>query len=376
MSGLTRARTMPTKRSAPMGTSVRRGSASAKSKSSRASSIGAKRQASVKSKNAKQAYDAATMAVMDMREEKYFDVSADLQSYPQAPTEGPKRVSVLAFATTSNLEQGTTTGVVETYCGHNIQNLNMLRPFHTTKSDGSATPANLLPYMIDGKHVFPTKNSVSWQINRNYAIVGPTFAPDASLYKLANIENCLAVRCRVIRVTPKIAPGVTTAIAPTTDLFLDQHGLPYSPSSSDFSYSDAEFASVNRRKYTVLQDSSFTLTNPLVQFSEASMPDTTRLTQIPVMQPQGSHTKKMVTRHQLSAKKGGAVFYNDPAAEVNATTGHRREYVFMHFWFENSDGGKHTDANPVPPIIGTDNVVPDSETIKVHWRTESRFKEA
>ncbi len=312
-------------------------------------------------------YSTATDAIFDMKEEKYFNTSADLETYPQEPTEGPKKVSVLAFATTSNLVPGTTTGAVEQYCGHNIQDLHMLRPFH------SSAAANLLPYMIDGKHVFPSANSVSWQINRNYAIVGPTYAPNSDLVKINNIENLLAVRCRIVRVTPKLAPGITTAINPTADLFVDQHGQPYSPADSQFSYSDAEFAAVNRRKYTVLQDNKFTLTNPLVQFSEASLPGTSRFTQIPVMQPQGSHTKKMVTRHQLTAKKGEKVRYDNPAAEVCSTTGHRREYVFMHFWYENSDGGL-SGANP--PAIGTTGVVPDAEAVKVHYRVESRFKEA
>jgi len=236
--------------------------------------------------------------------------------------------------------------------------------------------------MVEGKHVFPTTNSVSWQINRNYSMVGSDYVVGSTTstnVKMTNLQNALAVRCRVIRVTPKLAPGITTAIAPTTDLFLDQHGLPYSPQDSQFSYSDAEFALVNRRKYTVLSDQKFTLNQPLTQqWSPAATTDAgfnAQTAQL-LVQPKGQNSKKMVTRHQLTAKKGGAVFYNDPAAEYNATTGHRREYVFMHFWYENSDGGKATDNSPIPPIIGLNNVVPESEAIKVHWRTESRFKEA
>jgi len=366
MSGLQRARTMPTQRSAPMGTAVRRSGAAAKAKGSRAATLGAKRKAAVKSKNAKQAYDAATMAVMDMREEKWFDVSGDIMNFPEAPTEGPKRVSVMAFSTTSNLEPGT--AIAETYCGRAIKNLNMLKPFKQNAADDKA------PYAIEGKHVFPTLNSVSWQINRLFAMVGPTFNPSSPRTKaMSGLVNALAVRCRLIRVTPKLAPGITTAISPTTDLFLDQHGLPYSPSDSQFSYSDAEFASVNRRKYTVLQDTKFTITQPLNQQYVPSSSNQAEL--VPCPGTQGPHTKKLVTRHQLTAKKGGAVYYEQPdaPATVNATTGHRREYVFMHFWYENADGGGVTGT--LPQLDGT-GIVPDMDTIKVHWRTESRFKEA
>lgn len=375
-------RTLKRTYSAPAERAKRAAAASKIQKAARGRGLTAKRATSISNvkamKAARSMYTTATNAVMDMKEEKWFDVSGDLQKFPEAPTEGPKRVSVMAFATTSNLVPGTTTGVVETYCGHEIKNLNMLRPFHTTTATGAATAADLLPNMIEGKHVYPTYNSVSWQINRNYAIVGPKDSTAASGV-LTNLKNALAVRCRLIRVTPKLAPGITTAIAPTEDLFLDQHGQPYSPSDSQFSYSDAEYASVNRRKYSVLQDSKFTLTQPLTQqwtpqlFSGGS--GNTNLCGL-IPSPKGSHTKKMVTRHKLCAKKDGRVRYNDPASQVNATDGLRREYVFMHFWYENSDGGAAPPAANIPPTIGTDNVVPDSQTIKVHWRVESRFKEA
>ena len=369
--------------SAPAERAKRASAASKIQKVARGRGLTAKRATAAKVKVARAMYTTATNAVMDMKEEKWFDVSGDIQSFPQAPTEGPKRVSVMAFATTSNLVPGTTTGVVETYCGHNITNLNMLRPFHTTKADGSAQLADLLPNMIEGKHVYPTFNSVSWQINRNFANVGNTYVAETptlipSNTKMANIEDALAVRCRMIRVTPKLAPGITTAIAPTDDLFVDQHGQPYSPNDSQFSYSDAEFASVNRRKYTVLQDSKFTLTQPLTQqWVPTATTGAGFNSQVAglLLNPKGQNTKKMVTRHKLCSRKDGMVRYNDPASQVNAEEGLRREYVFMHFWYENSDGGDPTPPTK-PPVIGLDNVTPEAEAIKVHWRVESRFKEA
>eukprot|EP00661_Eupelagonemidae_sp_cell13_P006361 gene6361-4600_t len=44
----------------------------------------------------------------------------------------------------------------------------MLRPYKSTAVD------KLKPYAIEGKHVYPTSNSVSWQIDRNWANIGPS----------------------------------------------------------------------------------------------------------------------------------------------------------------------------------------------------------
>tara|TARA_Y100001937_G_scaffold119019_1_gene174133 strand:- start:66 stop:1043 length:978 start_codon:yes stop_codon:yes gene_type:complete len=322
-----------------------------------------------------EAYDAATKAVMDMREEKYFKVADDLQYYPELPTSGPKRVSVLSFATTSNTDQGDPGGAPMTYCGRGIRNLEMLRPF--TAGDGSV----VAPYKVEGKHVYPTFNSVSWSINRIYTRLGLASNSTATinnppLTNDANLVQNLPIRCRIVHVTPKLAPGITTAIAPSDDLFISQFGLPYSPKSSDFTYSDIEYAQVNRRKYSVISDQKFTLVQP---FCAQLAVDTgnsggdaggRRQWRQMLTNGDGSHTRKLVTKHQLAQKKGGAVYYETPDTDVVPTTGHRREYVFMHFWYDCADGGGDT------PPLGGQGIAPDDETVKIHWRIESRFKEA
>ena len=354
-----------------MGTAVRRSGASTKAKGARAKTVGAKRKAAVKSKTAKAAYNAATMAVMDMREEKYFHVKGDSTTHPAVPTEGPKRCSVLAFATTSNLDpaDGTT---VETYCGNPIVSLDMLKPYKSNQGGSYA------PYAIEGKHVFPTTNACGWQIDRNWASFGPVNGSSSTFNNpLSNLVEQCPVRCRMVRVTPKIAPGITTTITPTDDLFMNQFGLPYSPQQTDFSYSDAEFAAVNTRKYTVLQDIKFNITQPVTQNFTTALDDDSELIYpaTPMRSAQGVPSKKLVTKHQLTAKKGGAVYYEQPdaAATVNATTGHRREYIFYHFWYQATDGASATGTKVGMGGVG---IVPDQEVVTVHFRTESRFKEA
>jgi hypothetical protein len=158
---------------------------------------------------------------------------------------------------------------------------------------------------------------------------------------------------------------------------MDQRGLAYSPESTNFSYSDLENASVNTRKYTVLGDVRFTLTQPFTAQWKCTADNggsgQDRRQWVQQLQlGQGSHVKRMNTTHQLTQKKGGAVYFDQPNAVTtnNATTGQRREYIFMHFWYDNNDGGGDT------PSLAGNGVVPDAEDIKVHWRTESRFKEA
>ena len=365
-------RTLKRTYSSPAERAKRAAAASKIQKAARGRGLTARRASSkaaaMKSKSSKAAYTAATNAVMDMREEKYFHTAGDLENHPEAPTEGPKRVSVMAFATTSNIEPGGT--AVETYCGRAIKSLDMLKPYKSNAGD------KLAPNSIEGKHVYPTFNSVSWQIDRNWTNLGPYDNADTNT-AMSGLVTQAVVRCRMVRVTPKLAPGVTTAISPTTDLFLDQHGLPYSPSDSQFSYSDAEYASINRRKYTVLQDTKFNINQPFSQqwmYYNPTVSSGARPVHI-VPNPRGGSSKKLVTHHQLPAKKGGAVYYEQPDADatVNATTGHRREYVFLHFWYQSIDGAGA--VGDLPDLGGT-GVVPDREVVTAHWRVESRFKEA
>lgn len=373
-STLRRTKTMPAQTPSAAGRSRRAVTARASSKAARAktkSAAAAKR--AVKTRT-REAYAAATHAVMDLKEEKYFEVAGDLQSHPDPPAEGAKRCSVKAFVTTSNLDpaDGTT---VENYCGNPIVNLQMVNPFKST----NASPA-LAAYALDGKYCYPTQNAVAWQINRIYARLGEdmvnangSYPPNNTLNDPLLVDQC-PVRCRIIRVTPKLAPGITTAIDPSTDLFINQVGEPYSPNDPTFSYTDCEFAAVNNRRYTVLSDLKFTLVTPFTgSWNHLRSSDTQGwFIQQPMVKASGASTKKLVTKHQLTQKKGGSLYYEQPNTNstTNATTGQRREYIFMHFWYETNDGGGDK------PSLGGNGIVPNDNQIKIHWRTESRFKDA
>lgn len=352
---------MPARRA---GVDSRMASTAKRAKASRSAGAAAKRQKAAVAKASKAAYRAATRAVMDLKEEKYFNVQPDQQIPPLVPTAGGKKCSVAAFATTDNNDPS---GSIMTYCGTNIYPMSMLRPFNST-----STPT-LQPNMLDGKECIPTSALVGWNINRNYTDATDynfTSPSSATTPNDPNLVTNLPVRCRIIRVTPKLAAGVTTQIDPDTDLFLNQFGNGYSALGTDFTYSDCEYAQVNTRIYTVLGDDKFTLTAPLNAAWQGNAPAPSHWNQQPTF-PGGSHTKRLVTSHQLAQKKGGAVHYDNPdsTSTITATSGSRREYIFMHFWYECPDHGSQQ-------AIGGTGIVPDADVIKIHFRPESRFKDA
>jgi hypothetical protein len=332
----------------------------------------------------------AENAIFRAKEEKWFHVDADQQAGPAKPTGNANtNTSVMSFSTTSN--KAPNLANVMAYCGQPIKNLKMLRLY--TPSNGDA---KLQPYALDGKKATPTLSQIQWTVNRNYvrtgltnvpgtggggAGVGQNVDPPLPVTNDVQLYQNLPIRCRMIRVTPKLAPGVTLGVDPTTDLFLDQRGLKYSPNDASWGLSDNEYARVNTRNYTVLGDTKFTLGQPLTAtwapnwFDEPSNNTTwhQHLT-IPTKNP----VKRVTTRHQLTAKKGGQCHYVAGSAGTEAevavaTSGQRREYIFMHFWYEAADGAP--DPLGTLPTLVPPGTVPDVDALKIHYRVESRFKE-
>lgn len=366
----------------PLRTGARAASVSARQSAARGATTGLKRAASVREGQViRTAVATAERKIFLHKEEKYFKANGatDLFISPQVTTEGAVRTtSTLAFATTSRINPNG--GGVMEYCGHTIKDLQMLNPFLESEAN-----ASLRPYAMDGKKAVPTKSFVNWTINRNYvrtglsAIFSGTLVPPIPAVNDSQLYQNLPIRCRIVRVTPVLSPGITTANDPTTDLFLDQLGLPYSPQSTTWSVSDNEYARVNIRKYRVLGDTKFTLGQPMTATwanNWINEPDNTTQWRQDMTIPDKPVLKRLTTNHQLATKKDGEVFYETGAAgagTTNATDGMRREYVFMHFWYESGDGSAVV-GQELPALI-TAGIAPEAEAIKVHYRVESRFRE-
>jgi len=370
----------------PLRTGSRAVSVRARQSAARSSTTGLKRAASVREGQViATAVKQAERNVFLHKEEKYFKANGavDRNTSPQLTTTGALTTSTLAFATTSRINPADPTGPVMQYCGHNMSDLQMLNPFLDTELN-----AQLRPNFIEGKRAVPTTSTVNWTVNRNYvrngmsAIFSDPLATDPPGVAIndAQLYQNLPIRCRIVRVTPKLSPGITTVNDPTNDLFLDQLGLAYSPASTQWSVSDNEFARVNTRKYTVLGDTKFTLGQPItatwaanwkIDINDANWRQDLVVPEKPVL-------KRITTNHQLATKKGGEVYYDTGSAgtPTNATSGMRREYVFMHFWYESGDGGTVPGAGgaSIPALI-TAGKAPDATAVKVHYRVESRFRE-
>ena len=241
----------------------------------------------------------------------------------------------------------------------------MLRPFNTASAVGYQTN------LIDGAEVVPTVAKTQWVIQR-CGVSMPKALWGTPMQ--ATLYETLPIRCRIIRVTPKLQAGVTTAIDPTNDLFINQYGAKYGANDNAFTMSDAENAVVNWRVYTVLGDDKFTLGAAPVVWSYLNVdPNNTsndNWSSIP-SRPSGQIVARRNFHHQLAAKKNGAVRFVEPQsiATTNAETGHRREYIFIHCWYEGADG--MTVAHP-PGGDGSVGVIQD---IRLHIRTVSKFKD-
>jgi hypothetical protein len=147
--------------------------------------------------------------------------------------------------------------------------------------------------------------------------------------------------------------------------------------------SDNEYARVNTRNYTVLGDTKFTLGQPISAvwasnyLRDDADPDETAWRQDLTL-PSKNPLKRLSTRHQLTAKKGGDCHYvagsdGTVAEAALPTSGQRREYVFMHFWYECGDGS--ISAGGDLPTLVPAGTAPLPDALKIHFRVESRFKE-
>jgi len=377
------------KQKGPLRTGARAASVSARQSAARSSTTGLKRAASVREGQViATAVRQAERNVFLDKEEKYFKANGatDLSTSPQITTTGAQTTSTLAFSTTSRINPADPTGAVMQYCGHNISDLQMLNPFLDTELN-----AQFRPNAIEGKRAVPTTSKVNWTVNRNYVRTGLSpisttnvGQPPALAVNDTQLYQNLPIRCRIVRVTPKLSPGITTVNDPSNDLFLDQLGLAYSPASSQWSVSDNEFARVNTRKYTVLGDTKFTLGQPITATWAANHGREETTSNVwgwrqVLTVPDKPVLKRLTTNHQLATKKGGEVYFDTGSAgtPTNATSGMRREYVFMHFWYESGDGGTVPGggATETIPALITAGKAPDAMAVKVHYRVESRFRE-
>ena len=298
----------------------------------------------------------ATNAVKKIAEKKFMNSNnALLALRPTVPT-GLDYVSTIAFSTTTGDSDD---GTPISYGSAPVHEMKCLNPFKSTDAD-----SDLRMFAPLGKSITPVSCKTRWRINRDYARMLPAHEQAPPDFFSALAENCPVV-CRMIRVSPKLQSGTNTVISPADDLFQDTYGRKVGVNTDGFDQAEMLFYKVNTRRYTVIEDKQFVIRPPLTLQYQVGLevPGSTKYTAL-VNNTNGNCEKYMTTYDQLTAKKGGSVFYADPtlADTNNATTGNKRSYYFYHFTYQAADAITGDGTNrALPP---TDIVIDVVNTTK------------
>lgn len=318
----------------------------------------------------------AKKATLSVAEKKFMN---PLPAYSISPdyVNRSSRVSVLGFANTLNkVGTGTTlqygSEANPNYdpndplspedIGVNMRELKMLRPYQDTGTN--LTTDN---YTIEGREIMPSSASCKWRLSRDIGQAITQLSANATHDGINLIPSSLAVNlpviCRMIRVNPKLTQ-TDQVCDPETDLFVSpQTNNITGVFKSDFDDLELLTYNINKRRYNVIEDKFFRIQNGLtIQYTKSTRGydngSSSPTNQYSFFQPIVSNTnanceKVMTTRHMLSQKKGGKIFYNEPVgttATENATAGQRKEYILWHFMYAGAESFLDSEnAQPKSP---------------------------
>ena len=284
------------------------------------------------------------------------------------------RTSVIAFSNTVN---SVGNGVQQTYGTNGVDGtdqemyeMEMTRPFMPNGSSDKT------PYHIEGKEITPVSAINKWRLSRDigqllkgfYLNDGGSGGNEQLLIPPSDLAANLPVICRMIRVCPKLNQTKNLCF-PAVDLFVDTYNNPTGVESADFDENEMLNFKVNRRKYDVVEDKFFRIQNGLtVQWQRSVWSDDTTSNNRAMLQPIITNTnanceKLFTTSHQLTARKGGKLHYNQPtqATSLAADSGAKREYTMFHFCYAGAETFLNSEnTNVVCPLdlrLSTKNTV-------------------
>lgn len=297
----------------------------------------------------------AKASVKQIAEKKYMNTKTTFGDQnatfvnPTRPV-GNNYISAVGFSTTVG---ETDVGAAVTYGGQAVHDLMCLRPFTDSETDDT-----LKAFAPDGKFVQPVSCRTQWRINRDFARIDPTYNNQSNVpeWPVSLAEN-MPVICRMIRCTANIPAGTQTELDPDSDLFIDEYGRATGTAEDNFDEREMLFYKVNKRRWSVLEDKKFKILSPVtLQYQSIFRPDTqTTDRYTPIIACTNENCEKyIVTNHQLSKRKNGKVYYDKYDNEtINATAGHRREYVFLHFAYQSADAiTGPTETGETPRALG------------------------
>lgn len=314
----------------------------------------------------------AKQAVQVVAEKKFMD-SEQYEDQLLVPAHTNSRIAVIGYSTT---ERVSNEGSAVMYGTSQVKEGLCLRPFLAGDKEDVQDKADLGRYSIVGKSVMPRTCHSRWRFQRAYSVLdngGEGLTGDTHPFHLpattGGIADSLPVYFRIIRVTMKGQSGSSVTHSPSQDLFLDKYGEPTGVShvddagNFDFEEQDLLFCKVNTRKYQVIEEKRFTLRPPMT-LSHTAMDSTATgyRVYLPMITNTNANCEKYLNfNHQLSRRKNGRVHYNsvttqDPEnpelthTNTNATSGMRREYVFVNAIYQGGSvaGFPFDPDNPNP----------------------------
>ena len=305
--------------------------------------------------------------------EKKFMNSQQYENEPLAKAHTNSPIAVIGYSTT---EDTNVSEAAVMYGQSQVKEGLCLQPFLADEKDDTQEVADLGRYAVIGKSVMPRKCHSRWRFQRRYSAMdddGEGLTGDTHPFHLPATSNGIAdslpVYFRVLRVSMKGQAGTSIQHNPSQDLFLDKYGQPTGVTAVNqagnfvFTEQDLLFCKPNNRKYQVLEDKRFTLRNPFT-LSHTAMDSTATgyRVYLPMITNTNSNCEKYVNfNHQLTKRKNGKVHYNEltvqdpetPANTItvtNASSGMRREYVFVHAIYQGASKNSFPfqPANPCP----------------------------
>jgi hypothetical protein len=172
----------------------------------------------------------------------------------------------------------------------------------------------------------------------------------------------------MIKVGFKTQVGTAEVLNPNLDLFLNYRtGVPTGIDQSDFDRLQCRYGKINSKKYTKLSDTMFTINqnniiNPLLTADGSTQHSTSQYST-----RAGSAIKHMTVPFQLSQRKNGKLYYEDPNGTSTLdtfTSGGQRQLVLIHAWFENGHDLLGATGQPTAPT---------SEDIQIKHKCCSAF---
>lgn len=255
----------------------------------------------------------AKSVVKNTAESKYFNTTAlNLlkRLTPVAARTGVVNNSVLAFSVgnPSNVGgygQPTGSGPVA------LISLNMAKLF----TAAAVEPLN--NNVLEGSKCMPSLMRTDWTFNY------------PQLNSTANPTGGTPIYIRFIRVKPKLLKFADVTIEPKTDLFRNQYNVETGINDSDFNDMELQEYNINRRKYTVLQDSSKVL-YPTSTYSD--LQTTPGVTSSLVDNMASRSNWRFRVNHKPNSK---TYYYNNDPQEVGGDqlpqAGQSNEMIFIHF---------------------------------------------